>query len=253
MSGGTGRPRVFAHRGGRDWAPENTMVAFRKSVEAGVDGIELDVQRCATGELVVIHDADVARTTNGVGLVRDSSYAELKRLNAGEWFDPEFEDEYIPLLSEVLDLISGKLVLNIEIKNTPIEYPGIDDDLIDFLSDYPHRDKLIISSFDHYIIKSLHEKDESLMTALLADALLVDLTEYAAKLGTRAWHPCFDALRQEAVEEAHAAGLAVNTWTVNTERDWRHAVRIGVDGIVTDDPDGLMTFLQRTGLRSSSS
>ncbi len=239
----TKAPKVYAHRGGREWAPENTMAAFRKSLDLGVDGVEFDIQRCATGELVVIHDADIGRTTNGAGLVKDASYAELKRLSAGSWFGPEFKGEYVPLLTEVLDLLGGKMKLNIEIKNTPVEYPGIEDDLLNLLMDYPYRDHVIISSFDHYALLAVHQKDESLTTALLADALLVDMPAYAQRLGTTVWHPCFDALREEAVEEAHAAGMQVNTWTVNRRRDWLQAIKMGVDGIVTDDPAALMQFL----------
>src|SRR5215470_19925973 len=150
------RTKVIAHRGGRRWAPENTMAAFRRSLEAGVDGIELDVQRCASGEIVVFHDSDIGRTTNGVGRVADISYAELRRLSAGLWFAPEFRGEYVPLLEEVLDLLNGRLLLNIEIKNAPVEYPGIEEDVLELLQDYPYRDKIIISSFDHELLLKIH-------------------------------------------------------------------------------------------------
>ncbi len=238
------KPKVFAHRGGSDWAPENTLAAFQKSLEFRVDGIELDVQRCGTGELVVFHDPDLSRTTNGVGLIKDASFEELRRLSAGLWFDEEFRSERIPLLSEVLDLIGGRAVLNIEIKNTPVEYPGIEDDLLELLADYPHRDKIIVSSFDHRIIRRLHEKAPDLTLALLADALLVDLAGYAGGIGATVWHPCIGSLCQDAVEEAHDAGLEVNAWTLNDARQWSYALRIGLDGIVTDDPLGLVNFLE---------
>src|SRR6185437_179332 len=123
-------PQVIAHRGGREWAPENTMAAFRRSLDAGVHGIELDVQRCATGELVVFHDEDLSRTTNGIGLIKDCSLAELQRLDAGSWYEKQFAGERMPLLLDVLALINGKCVLNIELKNAPIAYPDIEEDLI---------------------------------------------------------------------------------------------------------------------------
>src|SRR5262249_40636732 len=227
-------------------APENTMAGFRKSVEAGVDGIELDIHRCSTGELVVIHDEDVQRTTNGVGLVKDISYPELQRLSAGLWFDKQFAEERIPLLKDVLDLVAGKCVLNIEIKNTPIDYPGIDDDLIDLLSDYPERDKLIISSFDHKVVRLMHSKVPDFSYALLADALFVDVAEYARRIGATIWHPCFSSLRAEEVVEAQLAGMAVNAWTINTARAWSTAISMGLDGIITDDPEGLKAFLEKT-------
>ncbi len=238
-------PLIIAHRGGRRWAPENTMIAFRKSVDLGIDGIELDIHRCSTGELVVIHDEDVQRTTNGVGLVGDISYPELQRLDAGSWFDKEFAGERIPQLADVLDLVAGKCVVNIEIKNTPVDYPGIDDDLIDLLADYPQRERLIISSFDHGVVRRMHSKAPDLCYALLADALLIDIADYARRIGATVWHPCFGSLREDAVEEAHAAGIPVNAWTVNSIREWSMAVSMGLNGIITDDPVGLKAFLEK--------
>lgn len=237
-------PKVIAHRGGRQWAPENTLAAFRRSVELGVDGIELDVHRCATGELVVIHDEDLNRTTNGAGFVKDASYAELAKLSAGLWYGKEFADEYIPLLKEVLELVDGRMIINIELKNTPIEYPGIEEDLLSLIEGYQRKDTLIISSFDHKVMRKLHELAPSLNTALLAAALFIDIKEYAAKMGARFFHPALDCLRADGVEEAHAAGLFVSAWTCNTQRDWQDAIDMGVDGIVTDDPQGLIAYLE---------
>jgi glycerophosphoryl diester phosphodiesterase len=219
------------------------MEAFRLSLEAGVDGIELDVHRCASGQLVVIHDDDVDRTTNGTGLVKDLSYAELAKLDAGSWFDPRFAAARIPTLNQVLDLLSGKIILNIELKNTPIDYPGIGEEVLRLLEDYP-RDTIIISSFDHKVIKRLSQIDGSLNLAVLADALLLDINGYARELGAKYWHPCFGSLREDGVREAHAAGLKINTWTVNKPRDWRRAMDMRLEGICTDDPQGLMDMLE---------
>lgn len=239
------RPKVIAHRGGSHWAPENTMAAFRKSLEFAVDGIELDVQRCSTGQLVVFHDPDLGRTTNGIGWLRDTSYQELSKLSAGAWFDEEYASERVPLLSEVLDLVDGKVMLNIELKNTPIEYPGIENDLVDLLEDYPYKDKLLISSFDHQVIWSLKQQAPDLKLALLADALFVDIFDYARRIGATVWHPCIDSVRADAVAEAHESNLEVNAWTLNDARKWEFALDIKLDGIVTDDPLGLANFLDR--------
>lgn len=240
--------QVFAHRGGRMWAPENTMAAFRRAVELGVDGIELDVQRCASGELIVIHDEDLERTTNGVGLVADISYDEISRLSAGLWFDQEFRDEKVPLLADVLDLVAGSLTVNVEIKNSPVAYPGIEEELLELLSSYGHSDKIIVSSFDHFVLERLKNLDSSLNLALLVDAVLLDMPQYAQRLGARFFHPCFSSCRQEVVEEAHAAGFKVNAWTLNKRREWSMALKMGIDGFVTDDPEGLMVYLRRAEL-----
>jgi glycerophosphoryl diester phosphodiesterase len=239
---------VFAHRGGREWAPENTMQAFANSLELGVDGIELDVQRCASGELVVIHDADLSRTTNGAGLVADANLDEIQRLSAGLWFDKEFRQEKVPLLSQVLGLVGGQCLLNIEIKNAPIAYPGIEEELLDLLSTYCAPDKIIISSFDHYVLLRLSQmlpEGSPIKLALLADAVLLDLKDYGARLKTAYFHPCFASLRDDIVKDAHDAGMKVNAWTLNNRGQWTMAMKMGVDGIVTDDPEELMILLGR--------
>jgi glycerophosphoryl diester phosphodiesterase len=243
-------PKVIAHRGGRRWAPENTLIAFQKSIELGCDGIELDVQRCASGELVVIHDHELSRTTNGIGLVKDATLPELKRLSAGAWFDKEFATERIPTLEEVLSLVSGKLLINIEIKNAPVSYDDIEADLISVLEGYEFRERLIISSFDHQCMLRLHKLNTGLKLAVLADAILIDLKEYAGKFGAAYWHPCYGSLTAAAIEDAHAAGLEVNAWTVNEQRDWVDSAKNGLDGIVTDDPEGLKKLIERANLAS---
>ncbi len=220
------------------------MAAFRKCLELGVD-IELDVQRCASGELIVIHDEDLSRTTNGVGQVCDINYDEINRLSAGLWFDSDFSGENVPLLSDVLKLISGQLNINVEIKNAPIAYDDIEEELLAMLADYGHGDKIIVSSFDHYVIQRLRALDSSLQLALLLDGVLVDMPAYAEKLGVNYFHPCLGSCRADLVEEAQAAGLKVNVWTANGRRAWSKALKMGVDGIVTDDPAGLMVLLGR--------
>jgi len=239
---------VIAHRGGREWAPENTLRAFTYALELGVDGIELDVQRCASGELVVIHDHDLSRTTNGGGLVAEASLDELKRLSAGLWLDKEFYAEKIPLLTEVLDLVSGQCLLNIEIKAAPVQFPDIEEELLALLEGYVHPETILISSFDHPCIErlaALLPQDSGIKTALLADAILLDLPAYAARLKASYYHPNFSTLRSDIVDQAHAAGLKVNAWTLNNRSQWAQAVDMGVDGIVTGDPEELMIFCGR--------
>jgi len=239
---------VIAHRGGREWAPENTLRAFSYALELGVDGIELDVQRCASGELVVIHDHDLGRTTNGGGLVAEATLDEIRRLSAGLWFDKEFYNEKVPLLSEVLDLVAGQCLLNIEIKCAPVAYPDIEDDLVALLQDYSKPETILISSFDHPCMERLARllpADSAIKTALLADAILLDLSAYAARIKASYYHPNFTSLRPDIVDQAHAANLKVNAWTLNNRSQWAQAVKMGVDGIVTGDPEELMIFCGR--------
>lgn len=236
------RPLIIAHRGGRKWAPENTMAAFRKSLAANVDGIELDIHRCKTGELVVIHDESLDRTTDGHGLIKEKTLAELKKLSAGAWYGKEFQGEQLPLLSEVLDLIDGKLVLNIEIKNAPIAYQGIEDDLLALLAKYKYPKKIVISSFDHEVLERIHKKNRLYKVAFLGESLFIDLPGYAKQIGAQAWNPYYGELRTDSVEAAHKVPLEVNVWTVNDEKQWQSMTDMKVDGIITDDPVGLTAF-----------
>lgn len=245
------KPHVYAHRGGRLWAPENTLAAFRLSVAAGVYGIELDVHRCKSGELVVIHDRDVASTTNGAGFVKDLTFEQLRSFSAGSRFAPQFASERIPLLSEVLAVVDGKCVLNIEVKNAPDAYPGIERDLVAALRGYKGRRRIIFSSFDHQAMRDMKRYAPQFRTALLLNGQLVDVGKYASRLGATALHPHFVNLRADHVRAAQKAGLAVNSWTLNTEAEWRTAYEWGLNGIVTDDPVGCMRFLSTLRRRRS--
>jgi glycerophosphoryl diester phosphodiesterase len=239
----TNLPLVIAHRGGKRWSPENTLAGFKRSVEWGADGIELDIHCCKTGELVVIHDDTLARTTSGTGYVKDSTWDYLSSLDIGSWYDPSFKSERIPLLQDVLDVVDGKLCINVEIKNCPGNYEGIDDRLLTLLESYPYPDKIMISSFDHLVLKRIHDKTPTFKLALLGDSVLFDLPNYAKPIGATAWNPHFDCVRSDTVETAHRHGIEVNTWTLNSEEDWRRACELGVDSIITDDPEGLRRFL----------
>jgi glycerophosphoryl diester phosphodiesterase len=241
----TRTPLIIAHRGGRKWAPENTLAAFKRSVDAHVDGVELDIHRCKTGELVVIHDETLERTTNGAGFVKDKTLKELKSLDAGSWYKPEFKDERLPLLSEVFDLVDGRCTVNVEIKDIPVAYPGIDDALIELLSHYKYPDKIIVSSFDHAILKSFHAKAPQYKIGFLDAAIPAGFGAYAHLVGATAWNPEYAALRPDAVNDAHAAGLKVYTWTVNKPEEWNNLKRMGVDGIITDDPVGAIEALRK--------
>lgn len=237
-------PLVIAHRGGSKWAPENTIAAFAKSLDAHADGVELDIHRCKSGELVVIHDETLERTTDGKGFVKDKTLDELKKLSAGRWFDEQYAAEKLPVLDEVLKLANGKMIVNIEIKNSPIEYPGIEDDLAKVLQNYKYPDKILISSFDHELIRRVHQKMPQYEVAFLDAGIVADVGDYADKIGAKAWNAGFSELRADAVERAHKAGLAVNVWTVDGHKKWNEAVDMKVDGIVTDDPAGLLQFFE---------
>lgn len=134
----------FAHRGASAVCPENTMAAFRKGLELGATGIETDVQMTKDGGLVLIHDETLNRTTSGTGYVKDHTLAELLEVDAGSWFGPEFKDERLPLLEDLLDLLQGRdTILNIELKNGTFLYPGMEEKVIAAVRDFKMSDRVI--------------------------------------------------------------------------------------------------------------
>lgn len=237
--------QLFAHRGGRDWGPENTLSVFKKSLELGVDGIELDIQRCASGELVVFHDADLSRTTNGAGLLKDCSFDELRRLSAGRWYSPEFQDEKIPTLEEVLRLVDGGATINIEIKNLPVPYEGIEEDLVSIMDNYKFMDRIIFSSFDHRVMAKMYKLRPDWQYAVLMIGIPDSISDYVQSLNAKYWHPQYKCVDSDSISEALKADIKINPWTVNDERGWSSMLEYGASGIITDNPEKLKEFLDK--------
>lgn len=235
-------PQIVGHKGGNIWGPENTLSSFRKCVAHGY-GIELDIHQCKSGELVVCHDEDVARTTNGTGLIKDMTWEQLGKLSAGKLAGPDFANEKLPLLSQVLEAVDGKVLLNIEIKNTPIKYPGIEEALVKLLSTYKAPGKILISSFDHEALHTVHKLAPQYKLGFLDSAVPYDLPAYAKAIGAASWNPYFGDARADVVELAHKHGISVNVWTLDKPEDWRKAIDMNVDSIITDDPESLEHFM----------
>jgi glycerophosphoryl diester phosphodiesterase len=167
------RPLNFAHRGASHEAPANTLAAFRRAVELGADGVELDVHLSKDRQLVVIHDFTLETTTNGRGLVQNHTLAELKELDAGSWFGPAFAGERIPSLQEVIEAVGQRLLLNIELKASR-HGPGSGDDLADavvhLIEDYHLQDRVVVSSFSPLAVRRAKRTSARLSTGLLYDA-----------------------------------------------------------------------------------
>ena len=144
-----GRPRVFGHRGAMGYAPENTFASFERAIELGVDAIELDVHLTADGEVVVIHDHELDRTTDGDGILGEKTLAELKSLDAGRRFGDEYIGQRIPTLGETLEWARGRCVLDIEIKGGPWPYAGIEAKVVDLIREHEMVDQTIVISFEH--------------------------------------------------------------------------------------------------------
>jgi len=205
-----GRPLLGGHRGNPAEHPENTLRSFRSAIELGCDLIECDVHLSSDGRLVVIHDHTLERTTNGTGLVRDHTSAELRRLDAGA-------GEKIPLLQEVVELAIGKVGLVIEIKQIPIPYPGLEDKLLNMLRQLGALSECAIISFHHPSIHGLRKMEPSLQLGILEGSRPMHPAKLLRESGADVYSPHWGACDPELVKEVHAAGGAVSVWTVDDD------------------------------------
>lgn len=223
---------IIGHRGAMGYAPENTLKSFKKAMEYDIDAVELDVYACKSGELVVIHDEKVDRTTNGKGYVIDKTYDEIKTLDAGQ-------NEKVPLLSEVLDLIDKKVKVNIELKGANIAKP-----VNDLIEDYVKQkeweyDDFLISSYDHCELKKFNEINPKIEIGALVYGIPIGFAEFAEKLNATYAILAIEFINQEFVDDAHNRGMKVYVCTVNDLDDIKRMKALGIDGIISNFPDRL--------------
>ena len=237
---------IFGHRGASAYAPENTLEAFELAAKMGADGVELDAHLTKDGEIVVTHDERVERVSNGIGYVRDMTLSELKKLVFNKTH-PEYTNARIPLLSEVFDLLGPTgMSINVELKNSYLEYPGLEQKVIDLAREKGILDRIVFSSFNHYSMLRVKEIDPSLYCGLLYEATPVRSWEYAKSLGMEALHPHFSEtlLPGLVCGKAHELGLEINTWTVNEEEDLRAVIAAGADRVISNYPDRAIRILK---------
>jgi len=186
------------------------MRSFRSAIDLGCDLIECDVHLSSDGRLVVIHDHTLDRTTNGQGLVRDMSAADLRKLDAGE-------GEKIPLLHEVIELALGKVGLVIEIKQLPIVYEGLEEKLVNMLRQLGAVEECAVISFHHPAIRRLRDIEPRLQLGILEGARPIDPARMLKEAGADIFSPHWGAMDPEVVSQVHAAGGAVGVWTVDDD------------------------------------
>ncbi len=257
------RVLVFAHRGGGGLYPENTLEAFRYSVEMNVDVLELDIHATADGKLVVFHDSSVDRTTNGTGNIKEITLAELKKLDAGYQFSIDSGQIFpfrgksvtIPTLEEIFDTFP-KVTFNIEPKQAE---PSIIKPFCSLLRAKNLTNKVMVGSFNQTIIDEFRRECPEFATS----ASPSEVSEFVAyqKSGlSQSYSPPMQALQvpesigslqivtKDFVESAHKMNLKVHVWTINETIDMQRLIDLGVDGIMTDYPDRLFELLNRKKL-----
>lgn len=230
--------KIFAHRGFSGNFPENTMLAFQEAAKTNCTGIELDIQLTKDGEIVIIHDETLERTTTGHGYVKDYTLAELKTLTANATFGATVPDQQIPTLREYFAFIKRtNLITNIELKTSQFEYTGIETKLISLVQEFDLMDKIWYSSFNHFTLKRILELLPSAKCGLLLDCWLVNIGEYAAKFGAATVNaPTSFSLRPETITELHKKGVGLQVWTPNDRETLTKLRDLGVDCIITNYP-----------------
>lgn len=242
------RPVIWAHRGASAYAPENTLAAFRLAMRHGADGVELDTKLTADGQVVVIHDPTVDRTTGSQGVVRQMTLAQIRALDAGSKFVPcthtaddlkSYPGEPIPTLAEVFETFHDGGLINIEVANYASPFDGLPDAVADLVERYHIQNRVLFSSFHPFNLLRLRRRLPEVPAALLA---LPGRPGgwMRGRLGlpfARRWvHPFYTDVTPAYVARQHALGRRVSVWTVNQPADMHRLFKMGIDGIITDDP-----------------
>jgi len=239
------RPLIIAHRGASGLAPENTLAAFAKAIELGVDRIEMDLRQTIDGEVVVLHDKTINRTSNGWGSVRKLSLKKCKRYSAGSWFHHDFSSERIPTFREVLELVKGKA--------SPYHH-GIEKNIVDLVNEFDAHEWCIVQSFNDRVLKNfrdlpdLHSDIQKLFAAFIPVAPFYGGSRFSYKRVRRyefadEININYKYVNPRVVRKMHEMGKKVNVWTVNQPENLKKYMEMGVDGIITDFPDRLNSIL----------
>ena len=230
---------IIAHRGYSGKYPENTMLSFSKAVENGADAIELDVHLSRDGEVMIIHDEALKRTTGRDGAVYDYTRSELEKINAGRTKNDEFGFTPIPSLEEYLTAIKDTaLYTNIELKTAPVYYPGIEEKTISLIQRFNLDGRIIFSSFNWLSVFRIKKLAPEIPAGLLYEgAAIRNMGAAMNGMGIECYHPSFSLLSDEAVAELQGEGIRINAWTVNSRSDMLQCHRWHLDSIITNEPE----------------
>ena len=231
-------PKIYAHRGASFDYPENTLLAFEQAVQQGADGIELDIHFTKDKKLVVCHDEQIRRTSNGEGLIESFTYEELLSFDFGAWKDARFAGQKIPLLEQVLPIVKQSgMDLNIEVKNDETHYVGIEKAVVDMVNSFGLNERVIYSSFDHTTLVNLKNYDSRVTTGALYSRTPAYAFDYMKQLEINAIHPSSKCVfTQDMCSKALASGWLVNVWTVDDPTLAAKLADAGVSALITNRP-----------------
>jgi glycerophosphoryl diester phosphodiesterase len=226
------KPLKIGHRGAKGHIAENTISSFKKAIELGCNGIEFDVHLSSDGEVVVIHDESVDRTTDGKGFIRDMSLPELRRLKILKQF-------YIPTLSEVIDMTDENCLINIEIKASEATKAVIKT-IEKYISKQNRKyNQFLVSSFDWKALKEIREMNPEIPLGVLTQTDLELAIGFSEFIQAETIHPYFHLLTSENTKMMQSKSLKVYPWTVNEPEDIKRMLSFNVDGIISDFPERL--------------
>lgn len=232
------QPFIFGHRGAMAYEPENTLRSFKKAIDLGVDGIELDVKRCKSGEIVVIHDEKVDRTTNGIGYVRDLTLSQLKKLDAGK-------SQTIPTLEEVIDFIKKinhnrkQIKLIIELKEK-----GMEEDVVNIVEKNNFTNKVIVISFYHKLVENIKKTNKKIKTGILFVENPVSISNLVQFLSIDYIFPNFNYVDEDLVENAHKNKIKVFVWNVDDVENLQKMLKLQVDGMGSNKSGRVINYLK---------
>ena len=224
---------IIGHRGAKGHLAENTLPSIAKAIDLGVNGIEIDVFKCASGELVVFHDKTLEDLTNASGYIEDLDLDSIQRIEVLDGYS-------IPTLNEVMDLIQGKVFLNIELKGsqTAIETNSLLEEYFD--KEEWSSEKILISSFIWEELKKFRQINKEVPIAILTEDDPIDAIPIGLELDAVSINPDYETLNDENIQKIQKNGFKIYPWTVNAPKDIRLLIDKGVDGIITDFPERIV-------------
>ena len=232
--------KIIAHRGFSGIYPENTMLAFKKAIEIGADGIELDVHLSKDGQVMIIHDEALKRTTGLDGVISDYTRAELEKISAGKTKNDEFGFTPIPSLEEYLAFMAEHKdkFTNIELKTAPVYYPEIEEKTLELVRKFDLEKNIIYSAFNWLSIERMQRLGTISETGLLFSGMkLYNQAHIIKSLGINYFHPDFNDLTDEIVKSYLDNKVGLNVWTVNEIEDMKVCLSWNIDGLITNFPD----------------
>lgn len=232
--------KVIGHRGAAGLAPENTFAGFDLALELGVDGIETDVQKTKDGELVLFHDHLLDKTTNGTGVLQEMPWQELRRLDAGSWFDGRYAGERIPLLIEALERYGARTYFDLEIKQL-----GIEDEVLRIVEQLNLLARITFTSQDFSAICSLKEKNPLARVGYLTADCSAENLQRVVQAKMQEFCPRAEKVTKHLVNQWHSLGLFIRACGVKNTEMMKNAIHAGVDGMTFDFPDALLKELGR--------